>query len=605
MQNYKQYYQKLDFVSLTRKGKKIYRFKCLICNHVFSNHNNAASHISRCLKNHAKAHNQTKLNAYGIGEDADDNQPPPVEEPPQVINSCKPLGPVDKALIELIAECNIPYTQVNTDPWVTFIHALNPTYNVPSNENLRENIISYSQQCIKEGLDELQKETCGLAIDGATLIHKHCYAFILVSPSGLRLAGIKEVSNQSAATLAVTIAEMINICQNHQIILSGVVSDNAPALVKALVENDPRSSTTMLALIGCEVLRCACAAHTGQLSISDLMQSDILNKFFDDVVKTLQWLKERKKEFSPLCHQKMPSYISTRWNTLYFCAKYLWSNKETIDQFLHEQSTIEQSQYEKELLLFQEKRRKVEPSKPIKPPIDAIPSNWHLFLEPLKIIAQFTDEIERDLALQQDVYTSVLEVYRKLEALDTPVADSLLFFFKKRFSETADLSISKLAFYLTPDGIVQYRSLPDQERRTLFAELKRTFMRLSEKLPIQNTLFFPAIFRYFMDNVEISSGDSPLYVYEELEHSSFLIPGINKGNPVPFSTFAMFCRCLVSLPASEAMVERCFSQIKTLSSDFNKSMKSDLFIALASLKLFVRYRRRYFFACANDDIIEE
>ena len=70
MQNYKQYYQKLDFVSLTRKGKKIYRFKCLICNHVFSNHNNAASHISRCLKNHAKAHNQTKLNAYGIGVDS-------------------------------------------------------------------------------------------------------------------------------------------------------------------------------------------------------------------------------------------------------------------------------------------------------------------------------------------------------------------------------------------------------------------------------------------------------------------------------------------------------------------------------------------------------
>ena len=37
-----------------------------------------------------------------------------------------------RAIIELIAERNIPYTQVELDAWENFIHMLNPGFVIPS-----------------------------------------------------------------------------------------------------------------------------------------------------------------------------------------------------------------------------------------------------------------------------------------------------------------------------------------------------------------------------------------------------------------------------------------------------------------------------------------
>ena len=57
----------------------------------------------------------------------------------------------------------------------------------------------------------------------------------------------------------------------------------------------------------------------------------------------------------------------------------------------------------------------------------------------------------------------------------------------------------------------------------------------------------------------------------------------------------------MSLPATEAMCERCFSQIKAILTDFNRSMKKDLFTALGTIKMCICYDKNYYFANLKDE----
>ena len=597
MSELRQYWEKLQYVKTNKKGKHVHKFRCLICQKIFTNHNNATSHVASCLKNHKEIESQTTLSSYGIGA-------PPIAEVTQQIDSSitehEPDQPVIisreiSALIELIAEANIPYTQIANEAWVNFVHILNPNVELPSTDVLRNLIIQYSKEKLDEGLKDFKDSTCGMAVDGATLIQKHCYAFILISPVGLRLAGITELKSQTAASLARAIADVLLKCKDYSVNISGIVSDNCPALVKALTDADPKNESTLLAMIGSEILRCSCSAHTGQLVISDLIKSTYLKDFYENVVSTIDWLKHNKKDFDLLVPQKIPSFVSTRWNTLYSCSKYLFNNHEQIDSFLTTHSEYQNRVYLEKLESFRNGKIKNEPTMPVPPPIFQIPNEWGHVIDALKVINDFTEQIEKDLALQQHVFVAVIRAIHRLEELNTPVATELLINFRERFQTTADLMLSKLAYYLTPAGICEYRAFPNQEKRMLLKELKSKFLELTSKLPKEKTLFFAAMFRFFMDNYTIDEGDSPFYLYDELKDEKVIIQGINHEQPVSYFDFAMVCKALISLPASEAMVERCFSQVKSISTDFNRSMKSDIFIALATIKLTSRYKRKYFF----------
>lgn len=68
---------------------------------------------------------------------------------------------------------------------------------------------------------------------------------------------------------------------------------------------------------------------------------------------------------------------------------------------------------------------------------------------------------------------------------------------------------------------------------------------------------------------------------------------VNGGEPIKLDIFSTIILIIISLPASESMVERAFSQIKSITTDFNKSMKKDLFISLSTIKLCLRYRKKY------------
>lgn len=110
-----QYWTLLDLNHVTKGGRKVYNYKCNICGGTYKNASNAADHCQRCLKKHEhvkKKNYMTVILAFGLNEG--DEVPNEVVEPkvitPRKNGSDSSISKEHKALIELIAEHNIPFT---------------------------------------------------------------------------------------------------------------------------------------------------------------------------------------------------------------------------------------------------------------------------------------------------------------------------------------------------------------------------------------------------------------------------------------------------------------------------------------------------------------
>ena len=600
-------YTRLGIHHYDKKGKAVYAFQCNICKGKFTNYNNAAAHVSSCRISHANAIDQRAfpiLQAFGIT---------PAQLPLEAVIPVKikarsepgaPLSHEFEALLELFADMNIPYTQIESPSWEKFIHALNPGLKIPKKDTLRTMIIEHSSTLLKEGLNDVKGTICGVAVDGAKIFDNHTYAFILVHPHGLRLAGIKTVDDQKGVTLAQATADIINTCHESGINVSGVVSDNGPSLVAALTNMDPDDPLSLRVLIGMTVLRLACAAHTSQLAVNDVMKTyPILEQFFKDITSLLYWINKRCEEFKAVCSLKIPQYVATRWNTLASCGVFIINNKETINDFISRRTEEERVSYQRDKELFDAGRKRTAPVEPVPPPVEAVPECWNEYVDALKVIATFTDMIEGDLQLQQQVYTSVISTEAQLENMGlhgNVVASKLLVAFRNRFKATADIELAHLAFTFTPDGLQAFQTLPEGfEKRTTAKTLKKKFLEIASNLNVSaigpSAVFLPAIFDNYLKYASIGEGEDPFIYWEERCDETIVIPQVNNGQSIKLTVFSTIALILISLPASEAMVERAFSQMKAISTDFNKCIAKDLFLALSTIKLCVRIKRKYQF----------
>ena len=147
-------------------------------------------------------------------------------------------------------------------------------------------------------------------------------------------------------------ASIIKDCHEHGISISGIVSDNAN-IVAALTNMDQNDPLSLRALISLAVLRCACAAHTSQLAVNDVMKTSFtLEKFFNDITSLLKWIVNRAEGFEEVCPLKVPKYIATRWNTLASCASFIIKKADTVNAFIEERVAFESERYNLAMDLF-------------------------------------------------------------------------------------------------------------------------------------------------------------------------------------------------------------------------------------------------------------
>lgn len=108
-----------------------------------------------------------------------------------------------------------------------------------------------------------------------------------------------------------------------------------------------------------------------------------------------------------------------------------------------------------------------------------------------------------------------------------------------------------------------------------------------------NDSFITASFDHYLDNVEFPIDQSSRVFWKLQQGQFFTENDLNDGKPISLKTFSKMATLLLCLPATEAITERCFSSFRRLLSDYNSNMLPDLFIALCTVKMHVRYKNKY------------
>ena len=582
-------------------GRAIYKYKCHICNRIFKRHRNAHAHCLQCIMQHSKEKSQTTLDRLvmhdGIATIETDVQTTldddSYEEELSTIPT--PLSHREKAIVELICDCNIPYTQLQSPSWNNFVKAFDEQYDLPASEEIRQIIIQYSQYICHHTLKDFKNTTVGLAVDGASFRQQHYYAMILVSSEKIRLLDICKVGNQRAETIAKELKKCYDICKKYNIKIAGVVSDNAASLKAAITGRHPLYLQTLL---GEAVLRVACGAHTAQLVVGDVVKKNIYFKMFvTELLDMVKYIGAREEEFKILCPCKIPKYIATRWNTLCDVLEFVLDNQTKIDEFLANKIREEDEEFQQKHQKYCEKvcaGLKAKVPQPLTYPMQqSVPDYWKRYFVCLDSIRKFTTYVEGDLIMQYHLYVAYEKTLDSLLGIREE-GDIEKFFcdlFIDRFSSTADILIAKLAYIFTAEGLAAYRASPMEDRDELTELLDTIASEALTEEEYQRT-YIAACFDEYLDSISSPPRTASKY-WKTLSKKTFSKSDLNDGNPISFAALAKIADLIIHLPATEAITERCFSALKRLVSDYNGSMHIDLFIAECKIKMAMRYKRRY------------
>lgn len=84
-------------------------------------------------------------------------------------------------------------------------------------------------------------------------------------------------------------------------------------------------------LLGESIIRVACAAHTSQLVVADIVKEcEDFKSFVDSLLELILWIGNREDEFKKVVPCKIPKYICTRWNTLCEVLEFVLNNKKIL-----------------------------------------------------------------------------------------------------------------------------------------------------------------------------------------------------------------------------------------------------------------------------------
>ena len=243
---------------------------------------------------------------------------------------------------------------------------------------------------------------------------------------------------------------------------------------------------------------------------------------FNEVVALFKFIQTYDKSFKKFCRNKVPKYVSTRWNTLNICVEFILEHEELVNQFIQETVTSNKTEYEVKMIKYQTGKIKSPPAPPLDPPFNKIPQTWKQYNQPLAVITQFTNVVEADLAFLQDMYIAAKEAEAKLQEQmnqNNPVARVLLEKFLNRFMETADITLAQLAYVLTPKGLYDYRGRSKEEKIEMKEKLKERFLKCAEvidKIPSPSVMYLPSLFSDYLDYQKMLPGENPIDYFHNL-----------------------------------------------------------------------------------------
>ena len=228
-------------------------------------------------------------------------------------------------------------------------------------------------------------------------------------------------------------------------------------------------------------------------------------------------------------------------------------------------------------------------------PKDNIPESWQQYYSALKVIRDFTQKVERDLCLLQDLWLAYVEAITSFGILRNPIATQLQAEFTNRFTSTHDINIARLAYYLTPIGLQELRKeMSSRLFRPTYDRLKALFRAIAvktfgEEMVIDN--YISATYDQYAHYFTYNPDENPFMYWKHQATCSIEIPGIRKV--IDLQYFSSIALALISIPATEAMVERCFSSMKRIATDYNTKMRIELYLALSQIKVATKFSNKW------------
>ena len=579
---------KLSTFKRDKSQRKIFDAKCPNCGTYFTNHRSFYNHKKIC-KGKMIAYKYSALNFIS---------------PIPNITMLPHLSKFDIDLIEMMISSNTSINMLNNnDDIKIFVHLGVHKSKIPTPSQFRQNIIHYGHIIYNNTMRLFENKTVSIILDGVTSWNRNFYQFSIFHPNLIRHYNLIQIKTADSITIKNII---LNICEDlkkHKITVAGITTDNASNLVSSFkkIRADVISN-----LCKFPIIRFSCAAHTAQLLIDDLNKNfPSFKKTVDDITSFLSWLRTKNilNQFKNKGLQCSPPHFKiTRWNSLYRCTKYILNNfdffKNTKIQ-LSKKNSIRPIQFDEEL------NEKL--------------SSLFAILGP---ILKFTNIVQQNFSSIGDAFCALCELKTDL----TKIQDNdkygyikfLLLNINHRFGETCDSILAEIGFLLTQEGkewwnnkkIIAEKINSDLSEFIHVSE--EDFLYLSEYNSEKKSLLrkIKDLSLYFKIDVNYNTNaflawldSDETYIGSPIEYwkSNFTNTFIYNNQPISLLEFASLAIRILVIPASEAIAERCFSQLKLIHSHLRSQLGSELLDAILRIKLNLIWEKKENFILNQSD----
>ena len=469
--------------------------------------------------------------------------------------------------MDFVCCCNISQNAATGMYFQRLMTSIHADFITPSKEKFNWMLKEYAMRIQAYTLDSLKGEVISILIDGAKKCAKQFEGIIIYSHEGLKFLTLANIPDQKSNTLAELMSTIICILARNGTRVVSICSDNAKNNQKALNQKENSAQD----LSGFFFIRQSCAVHSINLAINDVFNTPLYVPLLNSL-----------KAISKFAHG--PN-ITIRWSSTYDVAKFVNDNYSNICKIATQsspKSKKEKNEYNMVKVALQTVRTSI------------YPMQLSELVDVLRIMQRSILCLEDDHSSIVDIFICIFNTLRELKSL--PQHTFTIYMIKSlrdRAVNTLGMNLPLAAFLLTKEGLMAYRSIP-----TLID------CDITQDQVFQNAMY--GIYKYLEEKGRFLGITDEMLSKEAMIYEGYLIDYLTNADPnlisyqywidntkykdENFANFSSLCRDLLTIPASEAAVERLFSHLQAVYNHSNMKMHTETINYRLCVKMFNTFK---------------
>ena len=452
-----------------------------------------------------------------------------------------------KNIVYFIATTNLPINKLKNNFIRNALSCLDPSYIIPSYDKLRQLVIDEALRIEQRNLRSLYGKIVSLLLDEATRWNTHYEGVVIYTPERLYFMSVTPIPGLKANYLAHLTSYIVKKLQSFGITVVSVCTDNAGNNKKAYDEKNPKCAE---ALSNQQFIRQPCSAHTANLGINDMFGNDPEYGYIIGYISQLLISHPYKKG-------PVPNF-TIRWSSMFKCVEYIYEN---LEYYKSRRDPVVQEHLER-----------------IKTDV-----GWDNLLKMVKYAWDFIENIEGDHVSIANIFPSIKQVWHYLLEMNTRASIKFANIILHRFCKTVHLKLPLFAFSLTQEGLDWFRNYPGNSFLNDSIEGMKIY---AKDRNIQHIDVLLEMYDLHLSTCSLNDFNAfslPIEFWKAKEN--------NTNESLQCRLFAKFAVEVLSIPASEAAVERIFASLSALIDSREKRCKPDLINAKLCIKYDVIFEK--------------